>query len=105
MPKTNTAELLGKDAESLLKHKSTTIPKEQLHLPGPDFVDRIFVQSNRNVQTLMSLQSLFGTGQHWTRVVMYRETDRYVRALDYRSLHALEIGGKVRLLPPRDHGD
>ncbi len=39
-------------------------------------------------------QYLFGTGQHWTRVVMDRETDRYVRALDYRSLHALEIGGK-----------
>jgi class I fructose-bisphosphate aldolase len=63
MPKTNIAELLGKDAESLLKHKSTTIAKEQLHLPGPDFVDRIFVQSNRSVQTLMSLQSLFGTGR------------------------------------------
>src|SRR5205085_7171232 len=63
MPKTNTAELLGKDAESLLKHKSKTISKDQLHLPGPDFVDRIFLQSNRSVQTLMSLQKLFGSGR------------------------------------------
>ena len=38
----STVELLGKDADSLLKHRSTTIPRESLHLPGPDSVDRIF---------------------------------------------------------------
>jgi fructose-bisphosphate aldolase, class I len=63
MGKTNVTDLLGKDAESLLKHKSKTISKDQLHLPGPDFVDRIFGQSNRNTQTLRSLQALFGTGR------------------------------------------
>ena len=63
MAKANISELLGKDAESLLTHKSKTIPKEQLHLPGPDFVDRIFVNSNRNTQALRSLQALFGTGR------------------------------------------
>ena len=63
MGKTNVKDLLGKDAESLLTHKSKTISKDQLHLPGPDFVDRIFGQSNRSVQTLRSLQSLFGTGR------------------------------------------
>ncbi|HMJ69913.1 MAG TPA: class I fructose-bisphosphate aldolase [Cyclobacteriaceae bacterium] len=63
MAKTNVTDLLGKDAESLLKHKSKTISKDQLHLPGPDFVDRIFSQSNRSVQTLRSLQTLFGTGR------------------------------------------
>lgn len=63
MGKTNVTDLLGKDAESLLKHKSKTISKDQLHLPGPDFVDRIFSQSNRSVQTLRSLQTLFGTGR------------------------------------------
>lgn len=63
MPKTNTTELLGKDAESLLKHQSRTISKDSLHLPGPDFVDRIFEQSNRIPQTLRSLQTLFGTGR------------------------------------------
>ena len=35
-------ELLGKDADSLLNHRCKTIPKESLHLPGPDVVDRIF---------------------------------------------------------------
>lgn len=55
--------LLGKDADYLLKHESKTISKEHLHLPGPDFVDRIFSQSNRNTQVLKSLQQLFGTGR------------------------------------------
>ncbi|HZY77998.1 MAG TPA: class I fructose-bisphosphate aldolase [Cyclobacteriaceae bacterium] len=64
MGKNNVTELLGKDAESLLKFKSATkISKDQLHLPGPDFVDRIFINSNRSVQTLRSLQQLFGTGR------------------------------------------
>jgi class I fructose-bisphosphate aldolase len=63
MGKINTTDLLGKDAESLLTHKSKTISKDQLHLPGPDYVDRIFIQSNRSVQTLRSLQALFGTGR------------------------------------------
>jgi class I fructose-bisphosphate aldolase len=63
MSKPTISELLGKDADSLLTHKSKTISKEQLHLPGADFVDRIFMQSNRNTQTLRSLQTLFGTGR------------------------------------------
>lgn len=63
MAKTNVTDLLGKDAESLLKHKSKTISKDQLHLPGSDFVDRIFSQTSRNVQTLKSLQTLFGNGR------------------------------------------
>lgn len=63
MAKTNVKDLLGKDADSLLAHKSKTISKDSLHLPGPDFVDRIFSQSNRSVQTLRSLQTLFGTGR------------------------------------------
>ena len=59
----NIAELLGKDAEFLLKHQSKTVSKNNLHLPGPDFVDRIFAQTNRNTQVLRSLQTLFGTGR------------------------------------------
>lgn len=57
------ADLLGKDAEYLLKHKSKTISSAQLHPPGPDFVDRIFAKTNRNTQVLRSLQTLFGTGR------------------------------------------
>lgn len=59
----NIADLLGKDADFLLKHKSKTISKDQLHLPSPSFVDDIFVQSNRNPQVLRSLQQLFSTGR------------------------------------------
>jgi class I fructose-bisphosphate aldolase len=59
----NIVELLGKDADFLLKHQSKTISKDRLHLPNPNFVDNIFVQSNRSPQVLRSLQQLFGTGR------------------------------------------
>lgn len=56
-------ELLGEEASSLLEHVSTTVPKEQLHLPGPDFVDRIWSPSDRSIQVLRSLQAMFDTGR------------------------------------------
>ena len=59
----NINDLLGKDADYLSKHQSKTISKEQLHLPGSDFVDRVFAQTNRNTQVLRSLQALYGTGR------------------------------------------
>ena len=59
----NIAALLGKDAEYLLQHKSKTISKDQLQVPSPDFVDKVFAQTNRNTQVLRSLQSLYGTGR------------------------------------------
>lgn len=55
--------LLGSDAENLLQYQSQTISKEQLHAPGPDFVDRVFAQSNRSPQVLRSLQQLFNAGR------------------------------------------
>ena len=59
----NIVELLGKDAELLLKHQSKTVKKELLHAPGPDFVDNVFAPSNRNTQVLRSLQTLFSHGR------------------------------------------
>jgi fructose-bisphosphate aldolase, class I len=56
-------KLLGKDGESLLKHACKTVPKEKLHLPGPDWVDRIFGISDRNVRVLRSLQAIFSHGR------------------------------------------
>jgi class I fructose-bisphosphate aldolase len=56
-------ELLGGDAESLLKHECKTVCKSQLHLPGPDFVDRVFAQTDRHQQVLCSLQRMFGNGR------------------------------------------
>lgn len=55
--------LLGDDAGSLLDHVSTTIPKESLHLPGGDFVDRVISQSDRNPSVLRSMQTLFENGR------------------------------------------
>ncbi len=55
-------ELLGDSAEDLLNHKAK-FPKEQLHLPGGDFVDRIFAQSDRNINVLKNLQWLFYHGR------------------------------------------
>jgi class I fructose-bisphosphate aldolase len=54
---------LGAKAESLLGFKSPKIAKERLHLPGPDFIDRIYAASDRNVRVLTNLQRMFGHGR------------------------------------------
>src|SRR5205809_4066580 len=56
-------ELLGDEARTLLDHKAQTIPKEQLYLPGPDFVDRVVAQSDRSPNVLRSIQSLIDHGR------------------------------------------
>jgi fructose-bisphosphate aldolase, class I len=56
-------ELLGSHADSLLKHTCTTIPKDMLHAPGPDFLDRVWVDSDRKPPVLRNLQALFGHGR------------------------------------------
>src|SRR5215468_10540322 len=64
-------EILGSDADGLLNHQCKTISKDKLHLPGPDFIDRIHVTSDRPTRALVSLQQLFksgrlaGTGYVW----------------------------------------
>lgn len=56
-------ELLGSDGESLLSHKCTTIDKAHLHLPGGDFIDRVWLDSDRSPQVLNSLQTLYNHGR------------------------------------------
>jgi class I fructose-bisphosphate aldolase len=56
-------EILGADAASLLQHQCKTIPRETLHLPGPDYVERSYGSSDRPTRVLTSLQSLIGTGR------------------------------------------
>jgi len=56
-------DLLGDETEYLLNHECKTVPKEMLHLPGPDFVDRVVAPSDRNVQVMRSLQTLFNHGR------------------------------------------
>src|SRR5262250_2412060 len=54
---------LGTRAEELLGFKTPRIPKEDLHLPGPDFVDRLFTASDRNNRVLVNLQRIYGHGR------------------------------------------
>jgi len=55
--------LLGEDSQFLLDHTSNTIKKETLHLPGPDFVDRVMASTDRNNNVLRNLQSVFDHGR------------------------------------------
>ena len=56
-------ELLGDKASYLLDYKSQTISKDKLHLPGPDFVDRVVYDSNRNVNVMKNLTAMFNHGR------------------------------------------
>ena len=56
-------ELLGDNADDLLNHKCKTIDKDQLHLPGSDFIERVFYHSNRNPKVLANLQRMFDHGR------------------------------------------
>lgn len=58
----NIKELLGNDV-CLLEHKCETITKDQIHLPGPDFVDRVWKDSDRSPQVLRNMQSIFNAGR------------------------------------------
>ncbi|MEP7264880.1 MAG: class I fructose-bisphosphate aldolase, partial [Bacteroidota bacterium] len=56
-------ELLGAQADSLLGHQCKTVSKDLLHLPGNDFVDRLFIPTNRNNNVLRNLQSIYNHGR------------------------------------------
>ncbi len=56
-------QLLGDEADDLLNHKCTTILKDQLHLPGPNFIDREFTQTDRLPPVLRNMQTIFNTGR------------------------------------------
>ena len=55
--------LLGDEAEGLLTHESKGIPRDDLVLPGPDFIERVFIQTDRSPTVLRNLGSLYGTGR------------------------------------------
>jgi class I fructose-bisphosphate aldolase len=56
-------ELLGEDAQSLLEHKCSTVKKEDLHLPGPNFIDKVMIQTDRPSNVLRNMQSVFNHGR------------------------------------------
>ncbi|MCA1755483.1 MAG: class I fructose-bisphosphate aldolase [Spirochaeta sp.] len=63
MSATDIQQFLGQDAEYLLEHNCKTVPKESLHLPGPDHVDTVWAHSDRNNKVLRNLQSLYDHGR------------------------------------------
>lgn len=60
---TNIVQLLGAEAEQLLKHRCAGIPKEAIHVPGPDYVDRVVAMKDRPTGVLRSMQTLYGHGR------------------------------------------
>src|SRR5579883_2123886 len=56
-------ELLGAEADSLLRYECKGIPRQSLHLPGPDHVDRIFIPSDRNQRVINNLARIHGQGR------------------------------------------
>jgi class I fructose-bisphosphate aldolase len=60
---TQIAQLLGDKADFLLNFKNPKISRERLHVPGPDFVDRIYAVSDRNNRVLANLQRMFSHGR------------------------------------------
>ncbi len=63
MTYSNIEKQLGAKAKDLLAHVCKTVPKERLHIPGPDWVDRMFAPSDRNPRVLRSLQALIDHGR------------------------------------------
>ena len=57
------ADLLGADADELLDHRCETIDRSLLHLPGPDFIERVLLDTDRSTQTIRNLRGLFEHGR------------------------------------------
>ncbi len=56
-------QLLGSDGDALLSHQCKTVSKDQIHLPGPDFIDRVWTATDRPINVLRNFQSLFSHGR------------------------------------------
>jgi class I fructose-bisphosphate aldolase len=63
MTTTRLEQLLGDDAESLLQHECTTVDKANLHLPGPDFIDRVMLDTDRSTNVLRNLEWMLHSGR------------------------------------------
>ncbi len=59
----NIEKILGKEAGDLLGHQCQTVSKDQLHLPGPDYVDRVLAPSDRSPAVMRNMQTIFNTGR------------------------------------------
>lgn len=91
--------LLGDKAEYLLDHKCTTIDKSMLHLPSPETVDRMRMDTDRNIPTLNNLQRLLGHGSPGQYGISFHTS----RRPGYRTLRRGIICSESYLLRPRKH--
>jgi class I fructose-bisphosphate aldolase len=55
--------LLGNEAQYLLEHECLTVSKDKLHLPGPDFIDRVLMSTDRSSVVMRNLQTFLGHGR------------------------------------------
>src|SRR6266852_6349159 len=89
-------ELLGEAASNLLEHKCETVPKSQLHLPGPDFVSRVWKDSDRSVQVLFgNVREAWELGAAAVGATIYwasAESDRQLVEIANAFQHAHELG-------------
>ena len=92
-------QILGEEGQSLLAHESKTIAKELLHLPGPDFVDRVWLDSDRSPVVLRNLQTLFDTGTAGRHRLPFDPPGRP----GHRALGRRELRAQPALLRPREH--
>jgi len=60
---TNIPALLGSEADNLLSHKCNTIPRSDLHIPGPDYIDRVVSRKNRKPMVLRNLSAMYNHGR------------------------------------------
>lgn len=90
---TDIAQLLGKDADSLLQHRCMTIPSDQLYLPGKDYVDRVMIDNNRPPAVLRNMQTLYNTGR-WRE----QDTFRYCPSIREWSTPPALLCGQPALL-------
>ena len=76
---TDVVKLLGDEASDLLEYKCKTVPKEQLHLPGPDFIDRVVVYNDRPSNVLRNMQAVYDHGRLGGRIADVTGKDRAAR--------------------------
>ena len=85
-------DYLGEEADYLLNHKCEKILKKKLYLPGPDFIDKVFINSDRNNQVLRNLKSIFNHGRlSGTGYLSILPVDRELSIQLVRLLHRILI--------------
>ena len=92
-------EYLGEEADTLLNHRCETIAREDLALPGPDFAERVWLDSDRNPQVIRSLQQIYDNAAALAAAVMSRSC-RSIKASSIQPAHPSRPT-RLTSIPPR----